>query len=344
VVRTGVAKLLRYDALLMERFPSTLLPLGRYVVDALPTAAQKRVRKWAGRPGPRRVSLDGLDAELSEAARLFASSEDQARSFLQSFELAPPGGRPPDPFSTEYREWAWNLYHLISGQLEYTTANETSPFDLAGAMVRPFPFATGSATVVGGDLVARGHLMRCIGDESFGLTSPGRIVEFGPGWGNLTMDLVATGFDVTAVEVDEKFCTLIQKRCAFPENLTVVPGDMLAFDATTPYDAAVFFESFHHCSDHLAMLRKLHEIVRPGGPVFFASEPVQKMDYPWGPRLDGLSVWSTRSHGWLELGFDADYFDDALHRTGWRGRRRLAGGRMGAADVIVAVPDPEWRS
>ena len=84
------------------------------------------------------------------------------------------------------------------------------------------------------------------------------------------------------------------------------------------------------------MLRRLHDIVRPGGAVLFAAEPVQRLDYPWGPRLDGLSVWSSRTYGWLELGFDAAYFDAALARTGWSGRRVRLGDRPAEPDVIVA--------
>ncbi len=181
--------------------------------------------------------------------------------------------------------------------------------------------------------------MRCIGESGLGLTPPARIVEFGPGWGNLTEDLVSTGFNVTAVEVDEQFCELIRRRCPNPELLAVTQQDMLSFNPDDLFDAAIFFESFHHCSDHLAMLEKLHRIVRPGGVVFFASEPVQRLNYPWGPRLDGLSLWSTRTYGWLELGFDTSYFDNALSRTGWRGTRRLLGAAMGEPDVIVAVAD-----
>ena len=113
---------------------------------------------------------------------------------------------------------------------------------------------------------------------------------------------------------------------------------MLAFSTAEPFDAAVFFESFHHCADHLAMLGRLHDIVRPGGAVLFGAEPVQRLDYPWGPRLDGLSVWSSRTYGWLELGFDNAYFHRALARTGWAGRRVRLGAAMGEEDVIVARP------
>jgi SAM-dependent methyltransferase len=201
---------------------------------------------------------------------------------------------------------------------------------------------------VGRDRVARGHLLECLAEAEAlardgaapAPSDPLRVVEFGPGWGNLTGDLVATGLDVTAVEVDEKFCQLIAHRCTGPGRVDVVQGDMLGFAADAPFDAAVFFESFHHCADHIALLHRLHDIVRPGGVVLFAAEPIQKLDYPWGPRLDGLSVWSSRTHGWLELGFDFAYFDRALARTGWTGRcHRLRAG-ADETDVIVASAAP----
>ena len=67
------------------------------------------------------------------------------------------------------------------------------------------------------------------------------------------------------------------------------------------------------------------------------------MEYPWGPRLDGLSVWSTRTYGWLELGFDSDYFTTALSRLIWPDQRRQVGRLPDEADVIVAIADPSWR-
>jgi len=321
---------------------SAIRHLARASVDALPDTARRRVRKWLGRPGLRTVELEGLDAEMQRADQLFSVSEDEARAFVQGFELEVPSDWPADPFSRHYRDWTWGLYRQISGRADYSISNEASPFDLERAIVRPFPFQTGSAAVVGGDLVARGHLLRCLGEQSLGLTPPARVVEFGPGWGNVTNDLASTGFKVTAVEVDTQFCTLVRERCSSPANLIVEQSDMLEFVTSQPFDAAIFFESFHHCSDHLAMLRNLHDIVRPGGAVFFASEPVVEMAYPWGPRLDGLSVWSSRSYGWLELGFDTKYFDAALARTGWQAERRCLRAATDQSDVIVARADPAW--
>ena len=319
----------------MSPLPRSVAGVGRRAVDALPDGTRRRVRAALGRPLARQVTLDRLDAELAVVADLFERSEDEARRFLDGFELAVPPGAPADPFSDAYRQWTWDVYERISGRTGYSVANEHSPFDYERAVVRPFPYQTGSATVVGDDLVARGHLVRCLGDPALELAPPARVVEFGPGWGNLTVDLAATGFAVTAVEVDAGFADLVRSRCPVGADLSVEVADMLEFEPSEPFDAAVFFESFHHCADHLAMLRRLHRIVRPGGVVLFASEPVQQMPYPWGPRLDGQSLWSTRTHGWLELGFDTAYFDKALARTGWEGTRRPAGPGYGAADVIV---------
>jgi SAM-dependent methyltransferase len=325
----------------MSESTRTVRRLGAQAVDALPPRLRRSVRTVLGRPGPRPVTLGELDAVLAQATALMGPAPDEARALLNGIVLALPTDPPEDPFSDDYREWTWDLYRSISGRAGYDTEHEASPFDLAAALQRPFPYQTGSLALVGRDLVARGHLLDCLADATPPRAEGRRVVEFGPGWGNLTRDLVATGLDVTAVELDEKFCQLIAHRCDGPGRATVVQGDMLGFVAEEPFDAALFFESFHHCADHLAMLGHLHDIVRPGGAVLFASEPVQTLDYPWGPRLDGLSVWSSRTYGWLELGFDRSYFDHALARTGWSGKTFRLGAGPGETDVIVAraVPD-----
>ena len=285
-----------------------------------------------GHKAPRVVTLDELDAQLEEAAKLFAVSEDAAREFLRGFHMAPPTDRPEDPFSEEYREWVWALYESVSGRSDYSIANEASPFDLEEAVSAPYPFSTRSTKVVGEELVARGFIV-----ATLGLNPPARIVEFGSGWGNLTVDLATMGFEVTAVEVERRFCDLTERRSRVGSRLPVVNGGMLEFTTDTRFDAAIFYESFHHCSDHVAMLGHLADIVGPGGKVLWAGEPIAPMSYPWGLRLDGYSLWSTRTHGWLELGFDEGYFADVLARTGWKGTRKRLPAGSPLADVIVAA-------
>jgi SAM-dependent methyltransferase len=320
----------------VSAIPPVLRQGARDVFDALPAPARRAVRAALRRPGARIVPLARLDSELAVAAELFARSEDEARAFLGALALEPPHGWPADPFSAEYREWTWALYREISGRAVYELANEASPIDVPRAVARPFPYATGSPSVVGEDLEARGFILRCLAGPDARVVPPARVVEFGPGWGNLTIDLLATGYQVTAVEVDRRFCDLLEARRVPGGRLDVVHTDMLSFRPADPVDAAVFFECFHHCADHVALLERLHSIVEPDGCVLFAGEPVQEMPYPWGPRLDGLSLWSMRTYGWLELGFDPGYFRRALALTGWRSRRHRLARRRPKAEVIVA--------
>jgi len=85
------------------------------------------------------------------------------------------------------------------------------------------------------------------------------------------------------------------------------------------FDAVLFFESFHHCENHLQLLSGLDRAVLPGGRVLFAAEPITKsFPLPWGLRLDGESLWAIRRNGWLELGFRRSYFEQTLHRYGWK--------------------------
>ncbi len=276
-------------------------------------------------------SLEVLDKRLAEAEAAFHESEDRGRQFLAGIELAPPP-MPDDPYSVSYRDAQWALYEHISGRADYAVGNEESVFDFEEACRRPFPYSTGSPAVIGDQLIARGLIVR-----GLGLTPPARVVEFGAGWGNLTVDLATMGLDTTVVEVGENFCNLLRHRFQGMPNVEVVQSDMLTFEPDGLYDGVVFFESFHHCSDHMAMLTRLQSIVAPGGVVVFAAEPIRPFPYAWGVRLDGMSLWSIRRFGWLELGFDTSYFAGALARTGWKWRRVTNRRVAATADLIIAT-------
>ena len=97
---------------------------------------------------------------------MFSVSEDQARDFLDHFEVALPLDAPTDPFSADYREWTWDLYRRISGRAAYELDNEASPFDLEVAKARPYPFQTESAATVAHDLQARSRLIGSIGEAA----------------------------------------------------------------------------------------------------------------------------------------------------------------------------------
>lgn len=221
-----------------------------------------------------------------------------------------------DPFSAEYGLAQMDLYHHIAGR-RYQTDNEATVFDVDLIERRPFPYSTGSMRIVGDQLLSIGSLLRRV------KVPPGaRILEFGPGWGNTTMALAQSGFSVTAVDIEPRFCELLSRRAVnLGVKVDVVNADFFwAESVESPYDAAIFFECFHHCADHLRLLRALGNAIKPGGRIYMAGEPItHNFPVPWGIRFDGESLWAIRKHGWLELGFNERYFKHALAANGWRG-------------------------
>jgi SAM-dependent methyltransferase len=268
-------------------------------------------------------SIDELDAELAcvdEAAKV---SDDAMRAELSRFEFRPKTLEcildrllALDPYSESYRVRQFELYSKISGISTYDPAqNERSEFNVSGAVRNPYPFCTKSPQTVGDQLIAIGFIIKTLN-----LTPPARILEFGPGWGNLTIELARMGYSVTAVDIEPRFVDLIQQRAAQLDlPLRAICGSFGRIPGEPgPFDAILFFECFHHCGDHLGLLRDLKPLLSDSGFLLFAAEPItESFPLPWGVRMDGMSVWSIRKFKWLELGFRESYFIRTLLKLGW---------------------------
>ena len=231
----------------------------------IPDSARHRVSRVR-----RRVETITTDSELDEriqrATEMFVTSDDEARRYLGSFEMQRPIAPNDDPFSARYISAEWDLYRRISQRDQYEVSNESMDLDIESALVMPYPYSTGSPVQVADQLGACSFIIR-----SLGLERSMQVVEFGPGWANLTLQFAMMGIDTTAVEVEPRFAELLRGRGSGNTHLDVVVCDMLDFEPPHQYDAAIFYESFHHCSDHLRMLRLLHSIVKDTGVVVFAT-------------------------------------------------------------------------
>ncbi|MFT3710814.1 MAG: methyltransferase domain-containing protein [Archangium sp.] len=288
----------------------------------VPSAWWRFAKRYAGKR-TRAVTLDQIDAVLAEV-------EPRGLDGIRSFHLELDDvSLPNDPYSPEYRDAQLALFARISGRAAYSTALEHTPIDVAAV---PYPYFTRSTQQVGDQLIAIGHLIK-----SLGIDPPGRVLEFGPGWGNTTLALAQTGFDVTAVDVNAQFLELISRRLGpLASRVECVNADMLGFRPREPVDAILFFEAFHHCSDPLALISALPSMLKPGGRVLFASEPIDDFAMPWGVRLDGESIWAMRKNGWLELGFETAFFFSALERAGFHVTRERSHALTALTDVIIA--------
>ena len=264
---------------------------------------------------PRLISsLEELDEMLKMLDAAEAISDDELRRGFATFNMRFPLDLPSDPDSKEYRAVQMKLYEWLHGKA-YAVHNEVSNFDTKAAASSPFPFYTESPQTVGNHLISIGHLIRTLN-----LKPKSAILEFGPGWGNTTVWLARMGYKVTAVDIEKNFVELIKER-ARRKNLTLeaLQGDFsLIHQFEQKFDAVLFFECFHHCSDHQSLIAGLDHVVAPGGKVVFSAEPItDDFPIPWGLRLDGESLWAIRKNGWLELGFKETYFRDLLGRHGW---------------------------
>ncbi len=243
-----------------------------------------------------------------------AVDDDELRSLFEEYNAQYDLDVPPDPFSSDYREKQFAIYEFLSGR-SYNIQNEKTLFDVEAAAISPFPYNHRSSETVGNQLLAIGFLIKVMA-----LPPNARILEFGPGWGNTTLILAKMGYRVTAVDIEPNFVELIQRRAAM-ENLEVdvVLGDFsIIKDFDKSFDAILFFECFHHASDHLSLMSDFESVVERGGLVCFGAEPITNdFPIPWGLRMDGQSLWAIRKNGWLELGFNREYFNGALRRYGW---------------------------
>ena len=100
------------------------------------------------------------------------------------------------------------------------------------------------------------------------------------------------------------------------------------------FDMVIFYESFHHCSHPFQMLENVRSMLKPGGFAIFAAEPIHLFSQPWGLRLDGLSLWSIRKHGWLELGFNRSFWQRCLEKHGFSWQRTKLRGHS-IADLYI---------
>jgi 2-polyprenyl-3-methyl-5-hydroxy-6-metoxy-1,4-benzoquinol methylase len=268
------------------------------------------------------VAFDAMDELLRRADAVELEQGYAGKAvFLNGFRLDPgarvTSGDPDDPV---YREAQMAMYREIARVEDYDPRiHEIVPMNIEERVRRPAPFHEGSMVSAGDHLIAYGFIMRLLD-----LPPGSRVIEYGPGNGNIALLMATMGMDVTAIDIGPDYIEIIRRRA---ENqgvpITAVVGEF--GDAPPdgdPVDAIVFYEAFHHSSDHLGLIRTLRERLAPGGKILFAGEPIVEDESrpwlgPWGVRLDGVSLLAMRAYRCLELGFTESYFVRALMRNGF---------------------------
>lgn len=243
--------------------------------------------------------------------------------FFASNKYEPIISPPPNPDSYAYKEWQLNLWKAISGRTDYVPhIDEACPdLTLAEGASNPFPYCTHDPVTIGNYLSAIGNIIKCLE-----LRQGDSLIEFGVGWGHTTVNLARCGYSVTAVDIEKKFLDIVRYRsCGEPFTITTCHGDFLDFPCQqAQYDAALFFECFHHCLNFKELLTKIRFSLKPGGRIIFCAESFyDDFEFPWGVRLDGHSVWAMRKFGWMELGFNTSFIVNLIKSLGFKVEKKV---------------------
>jgi SAM-dependent methyltransferase len=269
----------------------------------------------------RLTSLEGLH-ELMRVSSAMPTEQERVgmlvEHYLDSPELRPAG----DPFSPEYRRSVEAIHATLAGPGYSPATHELIPIDPVARAKRPGIYVDGGSRHLGMFLEAIGQVLQ-VAD-----TKPGyRVVEYGPGDGQIALPLARNGCDVTVIDIDPNNLKAVQLQAeAFEIPIDCRQAEFAADHGLHDVDLAIFFESFHHALDHSTVLNHLARALKPSGRIIFAGEPIIEpgspwehvAPFPWGLRLDALSLSAVINYGWMELGFQEGYFDELMRRHGWR--------------------------
>jgi len=263
--------------------------------------------------GYRWVSADQIQTKLAQAERARCVSEIDFVRELGSFLISLPLP-PPDPYSDEYKQHWLSVYQSLTKNA-YDVSREGNKFDLQKLIKKPFPYDTESSEIVGNQLIAIGSLIKAMQ-----LQPKASVLELGPGWGNTSLALAQMGHVVTALDIESRYIELLKARAAMLEvPLQVIHGEFFKIrEIAESFDAILFYESFHHCIDHLALLDEIPAKLRPGGKLILAGETVnENMPYDWGLNPSGEAIYQIVTNGWMELTFRESYLLKTLRQKGW---------------------------
>jgi len=283
------------------------------------------------------TTFDQLTAKLDEAVEMNTISVDAHRQSLSSWYLSHEmfGSVPQDPFSQEFKSFQFDMYERLTGRA-YELNHEKTPFDFEHQLRWPHPYGTQSAGTIGTYLMSHGWLIK-----TMDLPPRSRILEMGSGFGSLTVHLAGMGYQVTCLDVNQSLLEFTEARTQnLPGSIMTVCGDMATAEISGPFDAIIFNAALHHSIDHRETLQRMENLLTPDGMIAFVAEPIEAemaphLPYPWGLRLDGLSVYCICVHGWMELGFRESYFIQIMNDAGW-GLTRHHLGLTGHTDVWLA--------
>ncbi len=125
-----------------------------------------------------------------------------------------------------------------------------------------------------------------------------KLLELGPGLGNLLVEAASRGYDVTGVEYSESSVRAANERLGSPRVLQGSIGDVHLPPGS--FDVAVLADVIEHTRDPLGDLRHVWRALRAGGVLFIAV-----------PSLDSWSARLMRKR-WIDFKLEHLFYFDSL--------------------------------
>jgi 2-polyprenyl-3-methyl-5-hydroxy-6-metoxy-1,4-benzoquinol methylase len=238
------------------------------------------------------------------------------------------------PFSEEYVSQQIALYEEISGRKLDQETGELHPFDIEPYIDTPNPGGSHVGSISEHVRALSTVLaLACLGERP-------KVLDLGAG-GGLSSEVYAyAGASVVAVDIDPLLGEMSRRRFQ-RMGLTLERLEMNFDDASKlsgGFQAAFFFQSFHHCMRPWRLIEDLSSKIDEDGVIAFTGEPMQKAWWKnWGIRLDLESLFVAREHGWFESGWSHDFIRECFSRAGFT--LLFFSGGFGS-EVGVATRDP----
>ena len=100
----------------------------------------------------------------------------------------------------------------------------------------------------------------------------GNVLEIGCGIGTFTRWIASQANHVDAIEIDPESAREASANLTGFQNVTVLEGDFLDFDAAASYDTVIMLDVLEHIQDDAKVLRKITQLLSPQGK-FVAKVP-----------------------------------------------------------------------
>jgi SAM-dependent methyltransferase len=162
-----------------------------------------------------------------------------------------------------------------------------------------------------------------------------RLLEIGPGSGNVLLTLLPKFDDFVGIELSENRASQLRRLFADQSRVTILAGDFEIVDVPGPFDVAVLSDVVEHLLDPIAALERVGELLSPGGRAVVHTPNVAKWTRRIKLAFGRFPSTASRDEGLLSYyGAPTDLYDEGhLHYFTFRSLERVLLERCGFAHV-----------